>query len=182
MDQLFAPWRIDWVRREQRPAEADGCVFCDLAEADTDRDHLVVARASGAYVLLNNYPYNPGHALIVPHTHTGRLPALEGDARASFELLTRRTLEALESAFDPDGYNTGCNLGSAAAGGSIGDHVHRHVLPRWAGDTNFMPIIDDTKVIVQALEETYDELHAAFAAFEDAKTAGPDRAVELRHG
>lgn len=177
MDELFAPWRIDWVRRDPPEADAEDCVFCSFAESGDDRDHLVVARTDGAYVLLNNHPYNPGHAMVVPHVHTGRFPELEGSTLHEMERLTQLTIEALEAAFAPDGYNTGCNLGSAAAGGSIGEHVHRHIVPRWSGDTNFMPVLGETKVIVQALEETYDELHGAFAALSEAEAE--DGAVEL---
>ena len=171
MEQLFAPWRIEWVTREKPPEEADECVFCTFIDASPeDRSRLVVARMDAAYVLLNNYPYNPGHLLVIPHTHTGELHSLDGPARDAFETLTYRSIEALESAFDPDGFNTGCNLGSAVAGGSIGDHVHRHIVPRWSGDTNFMPIIGGTKVLVQALEDTYDALYEAFAAQPGADT------------
>ena len=173
MDQLFAPWRIEWVERDRDNDADDRCVFCTFADpAVEDRERLVVARTGDAYVLLNNYPYNPGHLLIIPHQHTGRYQALEPAASDAMEALTRRSLEALEAAFDPDGFNTGCNLGSAAAGGSLGDHVHRHVVPRWSGDTNFMPVLTETKVIVQALDDTYSALHSAFAEQPGTTTAG----------
>lgn len=180
MDELFAPWRIEWVRKEEPNEDLDECVFCAFSELDDDREHLVVARSDGAYVLLNNRPYNPGHVMIVPHQHTGRYQDLTDEELRSMERLTKRTLTALEVAFDPDGFNTGCNLGSAAAGGSIGDHVHRHIVPRWSGDTNFMPVIGETKVIVQALADTYEELHDAFASFDDAAVIDASSAVELR--
>lgn len=183
IEQLFAPWRIEWVRREERPGDGDTCVFCALLEVEADREHLVVARSTHCYVLLNNYPYNPGHVMVIPHTHTGRFDALDAETLTGLERTTQATVAALERAFDPDGFNLGMNLGSAAAGGSIGDHLHRHVVPRWAGDTNFMPVIGDTKVIVEALESTYEHLHAAFA---DAETAVEDpatgQAVRLRQG
>lgn len=179
MDSLFAPWRIEWVERDDPPEAADECVFCTFAEnGSADREHLVVARMDEAYALLNNYPYNPGHLMVIPHQHTGRYPALDSAGSRAMERLTRRSIEALETAFEPDGFNTGCNLGSAAAGGSIGEHVHRHIVPRWRGDTNFMPVLGDTKVIVQALEETYETLHAAFAA-QDAASGSGDGAVWL---
>lgn len=177
MDSLFAPWRIEWVTRDEPPDEADGCVFCRFVDTDDDREHLVVARMDDAYVLLNNYPYNPGHLMIVPHEHTGRYPSLAPETGLAMERLTASSIEALEAAFDPDGFNTGCNLGSAVAGGSIGDHVHRHVVPRWSGDTNFMPIVGETKVIVQALEDTYEALYDAFAELPGA--SADDGAVNL---
>lgn len=164
MDHLFAPWRIEWVERTDETIEE--CVFCELPTRDADEDHRIVARSEHAYVMLNNSPYNPGHAMVVPHEHTGDYAALEADVLADHARLTQRTLRALETAMDPDGFNVGLNLGSAAAGGSIGDHVHTHVVPRWSGDTNFMPIIGDTKVIVEGLEDTYDRLHEAFCSGE----------------
>lgn len=180
MERLFAPWRIDWVRREDPYESSDECIFCAFCALEDDREHLVVARSESAYVLLNNAPYNPGHVMVIPHQHTGRFQALEDDALRAMERLTQRTLEALERAFEPDGFNTGCNLGTAAAGGSIGDHLHRHIVPRWAGDTNFMPVLDETKVIVQALEATYEELHEAFASLDGAERTDQSTAVQLR--
>lgn len=178
MDQLFAPWRIEWVRRP-KPIDEGECVFCRMVDADDDREQLVVARTDRAFVVLNNYPYNPGHLLVVPHRHTGAFQALDSADLTAFARLTQTAIEAIERSLDPDGFNVGCNLGAAAAGGSIGDHVHRHIVPRWNGDTNFMPVIGDTKVIVEALEDTYDSLHEAFGAFDAAETAG-DGAVVLR--
>ena len=159
MDQLFAPWRIDWVERDA-PADADGCPFCTLPTLDDDEDALIVARSEHAYVLLNNYPYNPGHVMIIPFRHRTDQQALTDAELLGCERLLQRTLTAMETAMNPDGFNTGRNLGSAG-GGSI-DHLHTHVVPRWHGDTNFMAVIDDTKVIVQAVADTYDRLHTAF--------------------
>jgi len=161
MEQVFAPWRIEWVEREDRPAESDGCVFCDLPAGD-DREALIVARSEHAFVMLNNYPYSPGHAMVVPYAHGGRYDALSDAELLDHARLKGRTLRALEGAMDPDGFNTGMNLGGDAAGGSIGDHVHTHVVPRWTGDTNFMAVVSDTAVIVEALADTYERLRAAF--------------------
>jgi len=177
MDQVFAPWRIEWVEREDRPADTDECVFCALPESDP-REARIVARNDGAYVLLNNYPYNPGHVMVVPTTHGGDYAALSERDLLAHARLKQRTLSALRTAFDPDGFNAGLNLGGGPSGGSVTDHVHTHVVPRWTGDTNFMPVIADTKVIVQALADTYADLHDAFLEFEDADT-GPDGAVTL---
>jgi ATP adenylyltransferase len=160
MDQVFAPWRIEWVRREG--GDVDGCPFCVLPERADDRESRVVARSEHAFVLLNNYPYNPGHAMVIPRRHTGAYEDLTDAELLDHARLKQRTLSALRAAMEPDGFNAGLNLGSAA-GGSIGDHVHTHVVPRWNGDTNFMPVISDTKVVVEALDATYDHLHAAFA-------------------
>jgi len=180
MDQVFAPWRIDWVEREGND-DIEGCVFCAFAEADPaeDRDNRVVARSTHAFVLLNNYPYNPGHVMVVPHTHTGDYRNLDDRTLLDHARLKQRTFDALEDGMGPDAYNAGLNLGGSAAGGSIDDHLHTHVVPRWEGDTNFMPVISDTSVIVEAVDETYDRLHDAFAEQEGATVTGTDHAVEL---
>jgi ATP adenylyltransferase len=180
MDQVFAPWRIEWVERDpddQNP-EMD-CPFCGLPERENAREARIVARSDHAFVLLNNYPYNPGHAMVIPFEHGGDYGALSDEQLLDHTRLKARTLDALEAAFHPDGVNTGENLGGDAAGGSIEDHLHTHVVPRWSGDTSFMPVISDTKVIVEALEDTYDRLHDAFAAQDGAENPGPERAVRL---
>ena len=177
MDQVFAPWRIDWIEQSDKNADIEGCVFCGLPDQENDRSNYLLARGEKGYVLLNNYPYNPGHAMVIPHEHTGEYRDLDKGSLLAKERLVQRTIDALEEAFDPAGYNVGYNLGSAAAGGSIGDHLHAHVVPRYAGDTNFMPVIGETSVIVEAVTETYDRLHEAFAAQEGVRDDGPDRAV-----
>jgi len=128
---------------------------------------------------LNNYPYNPGHVMVVPHEHTGAYGELDDGTLLDHARLKQRTFDAMETALQPDGFNAGLNLGGSAAGGSIDDHLHTHIVPRWAGDTNFMPVISDTKVIVEAVEDTYDRLHAAFATQEGATAEGGDRAVSI---
>jgi ATP adenylyltransferase len=178
MDQVFAPWRIEWVERDDRNPDVD-CVFCAFRDDDADRAHNVVARSDHAFVLLNNYPYNPGHAMVIPHEHTGAYGDLDDETLLDHAHLKQRTFAALESALDPNGFNAGLNLGGPAAGGSIGDHLHTHVVPRWEGDTNFMPVVADTKVIVEAVEDTYDRLHEAFAGQDGATAPGPDAAVRV---
>ena len=179
MEQVFAPWRIDWIERSDKNEDIDGCVFCAFAEDDADRANRVVARSDHAFVLLNNYPYNPGHAMVIPHSHTGDYRALDDPELTDHARLKQRTIDAMETAMHPEGYNAGLNLGGGAAGGSIDDHLHTHVVPRWEGDTNFMPVVSDTKVIVQAVEDTYDRLHEAFAEQEGATVTGEDRAVQF---
>jgi ATP adenylyltransferase len=177
MDQLFAPWRIDWVTREE--GEVEGCPFCVLPDRDDDRGGRIVARSDHAFVILNNYPYNPGHAMVIPYRHEGDYGALSDAELLDHARLKARTFAALDAAFDPDGCNAGLNLGGQAAGGSIDDHLHTHVVPRWSGDTNFMPVVADTKVIVEAVDDTYDQLHDAFAAQDGATVPGEGRAVRL---
>ena len=160
MNELFAPWRIEWVKRDDRTT-TDECVFCRLPEEGTDREVLIVARSDRAYVLLNNAPYNPGHLMVIPHDHTGAPEELSALTTYEVARLTQVAIEAVKATFDPDGLNTGRNLGKSA-GGSITEHVHTHVVPRWEGDTNFMAVIDETKVIVQALADCYEQLHETF--------------------
>ena len=185
MDQVFAPWRIEWVEREGGNDDIEGCVFCAFADRESDRhresdrDRRVVARSERCYVLLNNYPYNPGHVMVIPHAHTGDYRELDGDVLLDHARLKQRTFDALDDALEPDAYNAGLNLGGGAAGGSIHDHLHTHVVPRWEGDTNFMPVVADTQVIVEAVEDTYERLHEAFAGQAGAAVAGEDRAVGL---
>jgi len=176
MDRLYAPWRIEWIRREERNAEVDGCVFCALPAEGTDRTNRLVARSEHAFVLLNNYPYNPGHAMVIPYEHTGEYRDLTDEVLLDHARLKARTFEALEAAFEPDGFNAGLNLGEGS-GGSIAGHLHTHVVPRWAGDTNFMPVVGDAKVIVEAVDDTYDALRSAFTAQEGTTTEDEDAAV-----
>ena len=176
MDQLFAPWRIEWVERDGNE-DIDGCPFCALPEREDARDALVVAESAHAYVLLNNYPYNPGHAMVIPREHTGAFEALNEETLLDHALLKQRTIEAFDAALGPDGINTGLNLGDAS-GGSVDGHLHTHLVPRWAGDTNFMPVCADTKVIVEAVDDTYERLHAAFAD-QDGATVAEGGAVRI---
>ncbi len=177
MDQLFAPWRIEWVERE-RPAEEGGCIFCALPERDDAREARVVAASERAYVVLNNYPYNPGHSMVVPRPHGGDYGTLDDETLLEHARLKQRTFEALRAAIGPDGFNTGLNLGRGA-GGSIDDHLHTHVVPRWSGDTNFMAVVGETKVIVEALDRTYNRLHEAFAAQDGTTVEGEGEPVSL---
>jgi ATP adenylyltransferase len=179
MDSIFAPWRIDWVERDPSMDDIEGCAFCDLPARNADRESRIVARNDVAFVLLNNYPYNPGHAMVIPFEHVAEYRALDEATLLGHSRLTQQTIEALDRALSPDGFNTGLNLGDGAAGGSINDHVHTHVIPRWRGDTNFMPVISETKVIVEALEDTYDRLHAAFETLDEGTETDPDDAVLL---
>ncbi len=176
MEQVFAPWRIEWIKRDDKNPDVDDCVFCEFPERSDDRANRIVARSEHAFVLLNNYPYNPGHVMVIPYAHTGEYGDLTDEQLLDHARLKQRTFDALEAGLEPDGFNAGLNLGQSA-GGSIKDHLHTHVVPRWEGDTNFMPVVGDTTVIVEALEETYDHLHEAFAAQEGATVAGDDRAV-----
>ncbi|XGI83286.1 HIT domain-containing protein [Halorutilales archaeon Cl-col2-1] len=169
MDQIFAPWRIDWIERDDKNDEIDGCVFCELPEMEDDRENLILVRSEHSFVILNNYPYNPGHLMVVPRQHTGEYEDLRDGVLRDHARLKQLTFEAVREGLDPDGFNTGLNLGHGS-GGSIDDHLHTHVVPRWKGDTNFMPATSDTKVIVEAIDETYDRLYDAFESIDGVVT------------
>jgi ATP adenylyltransferase len=178
MDHVFAPWRMEWVERDDKNPDVD-CVFCSFRDGEEDRQNRVVARSDRSFVLLNNYPYNPGHVMVIPHTHTGDFGELDAETLLDHAQVKQRTVAALTDAMEPGGFNTGMNLGGAAAGGSIDDHLHTHIVPRWEGDTNFMPVVGDTKVIVEAVDDTYDRLYEAFQSQDETTVSGPDTAVHI---
>jgi ATP adenylyltransferase len=178
MDELFAPWRIEYVTRDRD--EHEGCPFCAMWAGETDTADRVVARADASYVVLNHAPYNPGHCLIIPGAHVGSYDGLDDATLWELAWVQRVTIAVLEETLETDGMNVGVNLGGAAAGGSIPEHLHVHVVPRWAGDTNVMPVIGETKVIVEALDATRATLHAGFAAHPAARgPTDPASAVQL---
>ena len=158
-DRLWAPWRIAYFT--EPPPE--GCIFCLLPApgGPPDKESLILARFERVYVIMNKYPYNNGHLMVVPYRHAGRLeesdPATLGELLAVGGLCTRVQAEALGA----QGFNLGFNLGRAAGAGII-DHLHLHVVPRWPGDTNFMPVLGDTKVLSEALEATWERLKPVF--------------------
>jgi len=160
MERLWAPWRMQYIGGEQRP----GCLFCRVIENPDDEDaNLVVWRPEGAIVMLNKFPYNPGHAMVAPRAHKPSLEDLDDAEAAQLMSAVQRTFTVLRSVMKPDGLNAGVNVGTAAGAG-IPDHVHFHVVPRWNGDTNFMAVIDDVKVVNEALAQTAEKLKRAFAA------------------
>jgi ATP adenylyltransferase len=177
MDRLWTPWRLAFVEhgaggQQETAGGSEGRAACFLCAkpADpvgADRENLVLFRGQRAYVLLNLYPYNSGHLMVAPYAHVGDLPALpEADAAELFALV-RRAVAVLRDEYRPEGFNVGMNLG-LAAGAGVPDHLHLHVVPRWSGDTNFMPVLGDTKVLPESLAQTYDRLRPRFAAAADA--------------
>jgi ATP adenylyltransferase len=155
---LWAPWRIEYIRGP-KPGE---CIFCAAAAGHDDAEHGVVHRGRRCLVMLNAFPYTSGHLMVAPHRHVAGLEDLDGDELAELTELTVRALGALRAAMAPDGFNLGVNLGTVAGAG-FADHVHQHVVPRWEGDTNFMAVVGDTRVLPQALEDTRVEIARAFA-------------------
>jgi ATP adenylyltransferase len=158
MRQLWAPWRLAYV---QEAGSAEGCVFCDEAAGVLGAASLVVHRGERVIVLLNKFPYSPGHLMVAPIRHIPSLDSLEAEEAAEIHALTVRGIAILTDLSAPDGFNVGWNLG-AIAGGSIAAHLHQHVVPRWSGDTNFMPVLADVKVLPEHLESTRDRLIAAW--------------------
>jgi ATP adenylyltransferase len=155
--QLWAPWRLEYVGRAD---EQEGCLFCRAAEGD-DEQSLVVHRGREAFVLLNRFPYASGHLMVAPYGHSGEFTELgEGEA-LEIHRLASEGIGALAQLYSPQGYNLGWNLGRVAGAGVI-DHVHLHVVPRWLGDTNFMPVLADVKVIPEHLLETRRKLAEAW--------------------
>jgi ATP adenylyltransferase len=157
--QLWAPWRLEYVASAD---EDDGCVFCRAAAAD-DEAGLVVHRGDRAFALVNRYPYASGHLMIAPYRHEGDFGELSAEEALAVHRLAATAMGALADAMRPQGFNVGWNLGRIAGAGVV-DHVHLHVVPRWAGDTNFMPVLADVKVIPEALAETRRRLAAAWPA------------------
>jgi len=158
--QLWAPWRLEYVVQAD---EQEGCVFCREADGDLGEDSLVVHRSGAVVVLLNKYPYSSGHLMVAPTRHVGELEELTQTEAAEIHGCTVAALAALRDAYRPDAFNVGWNLG-AVAGGSIAAHLHEHVVPRWAGDTNFMPVLADVKVVPEHLLRTRDRLREAWPA------------------
>jgi ATP adenylyltransferase len=157
MEQLWAPWRLSYVVKEPASKRDDGCFIClGLGETD-DRKNQIVLRTDRSVTLLNKYPYNNGHLLVAPRRHLGRLDELTNEELLEVNEIVRLMVVKLENLIQPEGFNIGVNLGRAAGAGLPG-HVHWHVVPRWNGDTNFMPIVSEVKVIVQSLEALYDLL------------------------
>jgi ATP adenylyltransferase len=154
MKQLWAPWRMAYIDQNSKET---GCIFCDKSEASNRREHLVLTATRHSVVMLNKYPYNNGHLLLAPKRHESNLALLPEDEYRDLNEAVRRAVEILREQLNPGGINLGMNLGKCAGAG-IEDHLHWHVVPRWEGDTNFMPVIGETRVMPQHLLDSYDRL------------------------
>lgn len=162
MDRLWAPWRAQYIR-EGGLGDDPACFLCRGLAGSADRDNLLVWRRPEAAVFLNKFPYNNGHLLVAPRHHVGTLGELEGRSLAEPVETIRILVGVLDRMMRPSGYNVGLNLGKTAGAGLPG-HLHWHVVPRWDGDANFMPIVGQTKVLIESLEDLYDRLHAELHA------------------
>jgi len=156
MKLIFAPWRIEYIRSPKH----DGCIFCDFPKENRDKERLILYRGEKAFVIMNNYPYNPGHVMIAPYRHIGSLEDLSDEELLEIMKLAQLMVKAIKKAMKPEGFNMGFNIGRVAGAGIEG-HIHMHIVPRWNGDTNFMPVLANTKVIPQAIKDSYEELKKA---------------------
>jgi ATP adenylyltransferase len=157
MDYLWTPWRYAYVTNAEK---VSGCIFCDLPKCGDDAKVHIVHRARSCYIVLNTYPYTSGHVMIVPFAHVDELQKLPADTAHEIIELTQRMEGVLRQLYAPDGVNLGMNIGKAAGAGVAG-HVHMHILPRWVGDTNFMTVAGESRVLPEALEETYQRIRGA---------------------
>ena len=158
MERLWTPWRMAFVGGPEQP----GCLFCRIKAEDRDEENLVLHRGEHALVMLNLYPYNSGHVMVAPFLHTADLATPPPEVSADLWQLAQRCVAALSAEYGPDGYNLGMNLGRVAGAG-VPDHLHVHVVPRWNGDTNFMPVTAETKVLPETLDQTWRRLRSRFA-------------------
>jgi ATP adenylyltransferase len=157
--RIWAPWRLRYVTDATK---SDECVFCAKPAAGDDRESLIVHRGDLCFVILNLFPYTNGHLMVAPFEHVGRLQELDPGTTAEMMDLAQQAMRRIEEVYGPEGFNVGVNQGRIAGAGVEG-HIHLHVVPRWAGDTNYMPVLADTRVMPQSLEDSYDALEGGFA-------------------
>jgi ATP adenylyltransferase len=158
MDHLWTPWRYTYVATVDKKT---GCVFCELPKLGNDEKALIVYRGEFNFIILNAFPYTSGHVMVVPYEHVDRLSRIPEVASAEMMALSRRLEQVLLEVYEPDGVNLGMNIGKAAGAGIAG-HIHMHALPRWVGDTNFMTVVGETRLLPESLDETYKRLKAKF--------------------
>ena len=160
---LWAPWRMAYIRAASKECASGRteCIFCGLLKCDDDEAALILHRDRHAFVVMNRFPYNNGHLMVVPNRHVGDYERLRSEEGRELHRLAQVSMRALRLAFKPDGYNVGMNLGRVAGAGVV-DHVHTHIVPRWLGDVNYMPLLAETKVIGEHLSDTYQHLRKRF--------------------
>jgi len=159
MERLWAPWRMEYIG-SSREGKDEGCLFCEKPKEGDDEKALILARSEKSFAMLNAFPYNSGHLMVAPLRHVGELEEAEDEESLDMQRLLQRCIKALREAMEPDGFNIGMNLGTVAGAG-IPDHLHWHVVPRWTGDTNFMPVVGDAKVLPESLAESYGKVRGA---------------------
>ena len=160
MERLWAPWRMKFI--EELRERGSGCILCELAARGDDRKRLVLHRGKNCYAVLNRFPYNNGHIMVVPYKHAGELSSLEPGDYSEMLSICSHAVRIMRERMEADGFNMGLNIG-AVAGAGITDHIHMHLVPRWNGDSNFLPVLGETKCMPEYLEETYDRLAGDFS-------------------
>ncbi len=158
--RIWAPWRLAYVKDASKDSDEE-CIFCAKPEAGDDEANLIVHRGERAFVILNLFPYTNGHMMVAPYEHVGAIEAIDADTIAEMMALAQQGIRALDDVYGPQGFNVGFNQGRVAGAG-VEHHIHMHVVPRWGGDTNFMPVLGDTRVMPQSLEDSYAALHGKF--------------------
>ena len=158
--RIWAPWRLEYVKDAGKDNDEE-CIFCAKPAAGDDEANLIVHRGERCFVILNLFPYTNGHLMVAPYEHAGSLQGLEAETVAEMMALGQAAMRRLEDVYSPQGYNVGFNQGRVAGAG-VEHHIHMHVVPRWGGDTNFMPVLGDTRVMPQSLEDSYEMLKGTF--------------------
>jgi ATP adenylyltransferase len=157
MERLWAPWRLEYIKSDK----TDECIFCTKPALGNDEEALIAHRGERCFVILNAFPYSSGHLMVAPYEHGGELEHIDDPTLLELMTLTRRSIQALGRAYGPEGYNIGLNQGRIAGAG-MAEHVHFHIVPRWSGDTNYMPVLSDTRVVNQALADSFAAVRNAF--------------------
>jgi ATP adenylyltransferase len=157
MERIWAPWRVEYIKGEH----PKGCVFCDKPKQNNDEENMILYRGKLNFVIMNLYPYNPGHIMVVPYRHLNKLESLTPEERNEHYELVARVVGVLREATKTENYNIGMNLGRVAGAG-IDDHIHTHIVPRWNGDNNFMAVLADTRVISESMQDIYNRLKVKF--------------------
>ena len=159
MQQLYATWRMSYI--EAPKPKNGGCIFCDFPAEHRDEEHFILHRGKTCFVIMNLYPYTAGHVMVIPFRHTNVYESLTDEEALEMHHLTAHVVKVLKKVMRPDGFNMGINLGEPAGAG-VAEHLHRHIVPRWAGDNNFMPVLADTRVLSDAVENTWRRLREAW--------------------
>ena len=154
---LWAPWRMEYILGEKE----SGCIFCTRINQDSDKENLILSRGENNFVIMNKYPYNNGHLMVVPNRHTSEFDSLSDPEKLEMMNLVSKSMNVLKKTVNPDGFNVGLNIGKIAGAG-IDNHLHFHIVPRWVADTNFMPVVGQTKIISEDLGETWERLKEVF--------------------
>jgi ATP adenylyltransferase len=163
MKNLWAPWRMDYILQKKKK----GCIFCNKLKQEEDEKNLILWRGKYAFVIMNKFPYNNGHLMVVPKRHCIELDQLDDKEIRELSSVLKASLRVLKGCLSPQGFNLGMNIGTV--GGAGEEHIHFHIVPRWGGDTNFMPVLSETKIIPEYLDKTYQKLRAGFKNLSDEK-------------